>query len=178
MLDMKVEVNSVASRGSLALDDNTSMLSSALNTARNTDSNISFPTASLLNKVESAKSAVVSFKAGQLLDKESGGALYTRDARFVEYEGDVYRVKNPFYSNYVAAEEVVMGCLFRMTGLDAPAMLLCNGCEDFFHLVRKQERTLKMILICPALLVLLQDSSPVIRILGGFCLMRKLWNSL
>ncbi|WP_433766817.1 hypothetical protein [Pseudomonas putida] len=175
---MKVEVNSVASRGSLALDDKTSMLSSTLSTAKNTDLNISFPAVSLLKKVESANIGVVSLKAGQLLDKDSGGALYTRDARFVEYEGDVYRVKNPFYSNYVAAEEVVMGCLFRMTGLDAPAMLLCNGCEDFFSFSKKTRADFKDDSNLSDFACVASRLEPSYKDLGGFLLDAKVMEQL
>lgn len=66
------------------------------------------------------------------MQKETDGALYTRAAQYIEYNNELFRVKNPFYSNYVAAEEVIMGGVFSMTGLDAPRMLLCNDCDDFF----------------------------------------------
>ncbi len=76
--------------------------------------------------------APVNLSGGVPVERSSNGILFTRDAQFIEHDNELYRVKNPYYTNYVAAEEVVMGNLFSMTGLGAPKMMLCNGCEGFF----------------------------------------------
>lgn len=74
----------------------------------------------------------VNLSRGVPVERSSNGVLFTRDAQFIEHNNELYRVKNPYYTNYVAAEEVAMGNLFSMTGLGAPKMMLCNGCEGFF----------------------------------------------
>lgn len=81
---------------------------------------------------EVALKAPVSLTRGVPVERSSNGVLFTRDAKFIEHDNELYRVKNPYYTNYVAAEEVVMGNLFSLTGLGAPRMMLCNGCEGFF----------------------------------------------
>jgi len=134
---VRVEQSYVLGERSLSTDAIASAMSAKLLSSVNTDTEFSLCTVQLPENKKAKASGGVSFKDARLLDKDSGGALFTRDAKFVEFEGDVYRVKNPFYSNYVAAEEVIMGSLFRMMGLGAPAMLLCNGCEDFFSFGKK-----------------------------------------
>ena len=75
----------------------------------------------------------IPFKSGKLAAHETDAYVSaSRQAQFIQYADETFRVKNPIHGNYHAAEEVVMGSLFSMTGLDAPQLLLCNHCDDFF----------------------------------------------
>lgn len=129
---MRVEEGCATYRNLIEVGQDLFKILSRIERAQNSDITIVHPKVQHTASSGAEKSGPISFKEAKSIEKESGGSLYTREARFVEYKDDVYRVKNPFYSNYVAAEEVIMGSLFKMSGLDAPAMLLCNNCEDFF----------------------------------------------